>query len=483
MSNTKILFNGLSAQTLVTIVLALIEMSYFAIMSRLLTKTDFGYYAAITGVMAIITSLSEAGLGASVIQKKDATEMFISTAYSLSIILGLVFCLLLFILSPLIANLIADDTLEVPLRIIAVTVLLNSMNSCGNAVLYRKFKFKTIGVNSIISYLLSSIVGVTLAYLGYGLISVVLYSVCFSLFTFLLLYVFNVKIPKLLICKDCISSIVGFGGWLTLSTLANNIMHQVDKIILPKLLSVEILGAYNRPSGFINTISSKINGIFDTVLFPILSSLQDDKSKVKNVFYRSIKLLNSISIILAAGFIFNSDLIITLFFGDDWMDLSLILKILSLSLVFNIDNRLVDCFFRSLNFVKIGFYIRCVGMITMILSLIVGSYFDIVGIAISVVTANILTILIKLVYLCIKIKVSILFMMKAIFISWKPVIPILIIGIPYSIMDYTVSRGVIFLVLFGIIILCEFLLFPSFVSNEYYQTIYLKLNKYYNDEK
>ena len=88
-NKTKTLFKGMSVQTLVTIVMGVLEITYFAIMSRLLTKSDFGYFAAIGGVMAICMSLSDAGLGSAVIQKKDASEKHVSTAFSLSCIMNI----------------------------------------------------------------------------------------------------------------------------------------------------------------------------------------------------------------------------------------------------------------------------------------------------------------------------------------------------------------------------------------------------------
>ena len=66
-TKTNTLFKGMSIQTLVTMMMGVLEITYFAIMSRLLTKADFGYFAAISAVMAICMSLSDAGLGSAVI--------------------------------------------------------------------------------------------------------------------------------------------------------------------------------------------------------------------------------------------------------------------------------------------------------------------------------------------------------------------------------------------------------------------------------
>ena len=278
-NKTNTLFKGLSTQTLITIIMGVLEITYFAIMSRLLTKSDFGYFAAISAVICM--SLSDAGLGSAVIQKKDASERHVSTAFSLSCIMGGVFSVLLFLLSPWIANLIADDTLILPLRMMSSTIFMHSLISVGNALLYRKLNFRRIGINSVCSYFLSSCIGVVLAYKGFGLMSIVFANIIYSVFILIFLFGFCVKFPHWGIYKEETKGIVSFGGWLTIGVVLNNISFQLDKLVLSKWLSVEALGAYNRPAGVVSMISTKINGIFDTVLFPMLADMQDNKEKIK----------------------------------------------------------------------------------------------------------------------------------------------------------------------------------------------------------
>ena len=81
---------GLSAQTIVTILSGIIEILVFSIMSRILSKADFGYYAALNSIFVIFQSLSEAGIGAAIIQKKEITNNYINTAFSLAFLLGTV---------------------------------------------------------------------------------------------------------------------------------------------------------------------------------------------------------------------------------------------------------------------------------------------------------------------------------------------------------------------------------------------------------
>ena len=87
-SNSQKIIKGISSQTIVTIVLGVVEIVSFSIMSRLLTKSDFGYYAAVTAIVAIFACFSDAGFGSAIIQRKDITKRFIDNAFTLSLIFG-----------------------------------------------------------------------------------------------------------------------------------------------------------------------------------------------------------------------------------------------------------------------------------------------------------------------------------------------------------------------------------------------------------
>ena len=418
-TRTSAFFKGVSIQTVITIILGILEILVFAIISRLLSKTDFGYFAAITGVITIFMSISEAGIGASIIQKKDASKEFLSTAFTWSTIIGVIISLIILLCAPLIATTIADDTLTLPLRIMSVTILFHSIISVGNGVLYRQLDFKKVGIIRIVSYLIASIVSIIMALRGCGLYSIVAQPIISTIISVLLLLKY-VEFPKFSIYKKETKEIISYSGWLTLGVIFNNITQQLDRLLLPRWISVETLGAYNRPAGFVSTISMKINGIFDTVLFPILSDLQNDKSRVKDILLMATSLLNSFSIILFAIFFFNAELIITIFFGEQWLDLTAILQIISISLIFNINGRLVDCFFRSLAYVKLGFTLRVIEASITFYSIYIGSGYGIVGVATAIVIANIMSILLKMCCLTIKTNVSFIRILLNIFNACSP---------------------------------------------------------------
>ena len=476
--NKSKFFKGVSVQSAITITIGLMELIVFSLMSRLLSKSDFGYFAALSGITTICTSITEAGLGSAIIQKKDASISFIQTAFSLSWIFGGLGSIILFVFAPSIAGMIADLHLTLPLRVMSINIFLACIASVGKSILVRNLKFKIYGTYEIIAYASSSFIGIVLAFLDFGLYALVSISICNLILLNIMLYFRQIKLPKMRVVKKEIKDIMSFGGWLTLSVVVNNITQQMDRLFLSKWLSVSILGSYNRPAGFVSTITGKINGIFDMVLFPMLSKIQDDPLKIKNVFTQALRLLNSFSAVLFAIFFFNAELIITVFFGKNWLELTPILRIISVYIIFNIDNRLVDCFFRSLGYVDIGFYIRVVSAILTFSSLYIGAKYGLYGVAVSLVCANIITVIIKIIVLSRKVNVNLFTVVKSFFIAEKPLIPLIIIGIPFLFFaGHSLIENIVFAIIMSIIICVQFILFPKTVSYEYTQMVYPLVRK------
>ena len=478
-TKTETFLKGVSITTVFTIASGILGVVYFAVMSRLLTKADFGYFAALTGIMTVVGAIADAGLGAAIIQKKDADKSFISTVFTMSLCLGLLCFLLVFLLAPVLARLVADDYITTPLRIMSVTLVFHSFTSVANAQLYRALKFKRIGTIGFISNVVNTSLSVILALKGFGLYAMISYVTFGPILTTVLLYTSSVKVPRLGIQRSYVKGVFSFGGWLTLSVICNKIATYIDRLVLPRMTSVETLGAYTRPASFTNNITGSLTDIMDKVLFPMLSDIQDNKEAAVSVFYRAVELLNTFSAVLGCIFFFNADLIIRIFFGEEWMELVPVMRVVSLTTVFFIDTQLVDCFFRSLNFVKTGFYIRLFALFWNLFCIYWGAKYGVLGIAVSLAFANISVIILKMLVLSYKINADWQLMVKRWLKAWIPSVPLIIAGAIFMILMHnpTLSISILFAVIFAIIVLIIFLRFPKFVGQEYEISVYPYLEK------
>lgn len=475
-SNTQKALKGISSQTLVTITLGLVEMISFSIMSRLLTKEDFGYYAAISAIVIVFASLSETGIGAAIVQCKNLTKKYIDNAFTISLIFGFLLTGLLFSLSGLLADGIADQSMKLPLMLMSITLLLHCLTSVFTSLMQRRLEFLRIGNIKLSSLIITTLIAIILAANGYGYYAIIVKAVLQSLIIFMLSWYFCKTSFGLHVDKRTSASIINYSGWLMASVVFRNIAQQLDRLMMPKLLSVIALGSYNRPKDFANQISKQINSIFDTALFPVLSSIQDNYGALKNSFNKSFYYLNIFSLLLFMGFFFNAELIIRIFFGNEWLELRYILQCFSISMIFNVDGRLADCYLRSMAFTKQQFLFRILETIIKIVSIVIGSKWDVLGIAIGVVASDAAIKLLKICYVSDKIRNGFFTVFMMLVKSCKFmcfVFPICLIT--YLLCPNSIVGEIIILFVFLISNGLVFLFVPSIVGQRYYEELYLKV--------
>lgn len=474
-------YQGLSSQTLVVIMMGVLEIGVFALMSRLLTPEDFGYYAIILAVVSVFQCLTEAGLGSAVIQRSDASKEFISTALGWSAILGVAFSLLSIVLARPLSELMGyGNELTNPLRWMSITILLCSVNSVARALFMKTLDFMKFGWCQVGAYIISSGIGIGLAIAGYGVKSVVASAIANAMLMTIILFGVRGVMPNFRIYSCYNKDILSYGGWLTGSVIVRRITTELDKFILTRWIPVAQIGAYNRPSGFISSIIDRVNGIYDTVLFPILSSYSNDKEKLKSSFLTASSLVSCFSIIVMAMFVLSAQIIIDIFFGAEWEWLVGIFRILSLSVLFLAYSRIGDCYFRSLGWVKAYFNIRLTVCFITLVCVYFGCQYGIIGVAIGVVVSRIMDSLIKLFYLAVRLSVNFLDLAKAVITpTWITIL--VTIGcymmtryVPYG--EYT---ALLLFVGVGMILLIAT---PRMFGNEYYENVYLvvksKINSY-----
>ena len=380
----------------------------------------------------------------------------------------------MFFTAPFLARIVADDYLTTPIRVMSVTLLFNSFTSVANAQLYRNFQFKRIGTIQFLSNIFNTALSVSLAIKGFGLYAMIAYATFGPFLTMVILYSTSAKVPRISIQSSYVRGIFSFGGWLTLSVICNKIATYIDRLVLPRMTSVETLGAYTRPASFTNNLTGALTDIMDKVLFPLLSDIQDNRPAAISVFYRATELLNSFSVILGCLFFFNADLLIRIFFGVEWLDLAPVMRVVSLTAIFFIDSQLVDCFFRSFNFVKTGFFIRLFALFWNLFCLYWGTKYGVMGIAISLVFANISVIILKMLVLNKKLCASVRIMFAKWISSWLVVVPPGLLGGGYLLLFHNPSlwNNVIFAIVQCIVIAVEFLFLPALVGKEYSNTLY-----------
>lgn len=266
-----------------------ISFFFSIILARILAPKDYGVVAMIVVFTAIAQAFVDSGFSNALIRKPDIKDIDYSTAFYFNIVVGFFCYALLFVASPLIAGFYETPILSPIIKITSLTVVFNSLCVVQRAIFTKKVDFKTQAVVSVICTVVSGIVGVYMAYAGYGVWSLVIQSTFATLVNCVLLWLFSKWRPALQFSKESFKYLWGYGSKLLASGLLDTTYNNIFPIVIGKFYSPTQLGLFSRAQSYSSLLSSNITGILQRSTFPVLSLIQDDDERLRIDYRRLLR--------------------------------------------------------------------------------------------------------------------------------------------------------------------------------------------------
>ena len=258
------------------------------VLARLLLPSDYGMIALVMIFILLANVFVQKGFNTALIQKKHADELDFSSALYLSLFVAVILYIILFFASPYIAIFYREPMLESVLKVLAITLFFGAFNSIQNAYISKHMMFKKLFYSSLGAILISGTCGIIAALADFGIWALVIQQLVNQMMVTLILW-FTVKWrPHLLFSFDRIKMLFSFGWKILASALINTLYADIRTLIIGRVYSPATLGFYNNGKQFPQLIVSNIDGTIQSVMFPTLSSHQDDRVRVKEIVRRSI---------------------------------------------------------------------------------------------------------------------------------------------------------------------------------------------------
>ena len=259
------------------------------VMARLLSPSDYGITALPGVFLAIAAVFQDSGMAGALIRKPEIEEKDYSTLFLYSIGVGTFMYAVLFLISPYIAAYFNTPILTSLIRVTALTFLWGPISTVQYVILKRKLDFKTPTKISIITKAFSAIVGITMAYMGYGLWALIISGV-FSSFFGLIVIVWVVKwYPRTGWSRESFNYLWGYGNKMLASSLLDTAYNNITPVFVAKYYSPADLGVYNRSQNYAIMPSQNITGVIQNVTFPVLSKMQDNDEYLARNYRRMLK--------------------------------------------------------------------------------------------------------------------------------------------------------------------------------------------------
>ena len=267
-----------------------IQFLFSIVLARLLTPEDYGIVAMVIIFFAIAQTFVDSGFSNAIVRKKDRTEADLSTCFYFNIFVGLGFYIMLFLCSPFIAEFYDQPILSSVVKISGLSVLINSLCIVQQAQFTIRIDFKTQAKVTLTSTVISGILGILLAYLGYGVWALVWQGVIGTFIRMLLLWVFSKWRPRESFSKDSFHYLFGYGSKLLASGLLDTTYNNIYPIVIGKFYSPAQLGNFSRAQGWASLPSSNITGILQRVTFPVLTEMQDDDERLATNYRKLLRM-------------------------------------------------------------------------------------------------------------------------------------------------------------------------------------------------
>lgn len=364
------------------------------VLARILEPEAYGIIALLTVFTTILQAFVDSGLGNALIQKKDADDADFSTVFYTNVVFCIVLYALLFLCAPLIATFYGNQSLVSLLRVLGLTIVVSGVKNIQQAYVSRHMMFKKFFFSTLGGTIAAAFAGIGLAMQGYGAWALVAQQVVNVTIDTAILWMIVKWRPKKIFSIQRLKNLFFYGWKLLISALLDVGYNNIRQLIIGKLYTSSDLAYYNCGKQFPSFIVENINSSIDSVLFPVMSSVQDNREHVKQMTRRSIKISVYIMAPMMMGLAFTADSIVKLILTDKWLDCIPYLRIFCITYMFwpihTSNLNAIKAMGRSDLFLKLEIMKKCIGMILLLSTMWFGVRVMAYSLLVSSVTSQII---------------------------------------------------------------------------------------------
>lgn len=323
---------GLKWSLIETVLSNIISVTVLIYLARLLKPEYFG----LIGMLAIFTALTEvilsSGLSQALIQKnKNVGEEDYATVFTISLFIGLLLYLIMYISAPYIAGFYDKMELVDIIRVLFLIVIFNVFTLIPKAKLCIDMKFKAQAFSTLLGIVLSSVTAILLASTGADYWALVAIPLVKSVVNSICLSLASRWVPKFGFHIGTFEELFSYGGRLLLAGIINVLTLNMNSVLIGKFLGTVSLGYYSQSRVFSGILSDNIAIVTQKVTFPLLSSIRDEREQLLFIYKKVVSLSVFLSFPILFGFASISKEFVTLFLGDKWLPMVPILIFLCIS--------------------------------------------------------------------------------------------------------------------------------------------------------
>lgn len=304
--------NGGSAQ--------IIQLVISIIVARLLTPSDFGAVALLLVFTSISTVFIQAGLSTAIVQKKEITQVQLSSVFYYSFLSAILLYFILYISAPMISRFYEIESLRGYMRVLALVLIFGSFNAIQNALIAKRMLWKQQCICNIISVLVSGIIGILFAFYNWGAWAIIFQQLSYNVIICICLF-FTVRwIPSFIFSFQESKDLFKYGLNLLGANLVDTIYHNLENLIIAKKFTPSTLAFFTKGRMFPYLLVTNIDGSLQSVMLPVFSKEQDNLEDLKFILRRTVSTSSFILFGVLMTLLLCAKPLIIVLLGKQWIE-------------------------------------------------------------------------------------------------------------------------------------------------------------------
>ena len=305
------LFERLGAQ--------LIQFAVTIVLARLLLPSEYGIVALIAIFISLCEVFIDGGLNTALIQKKNADNTDFSTIFYFSLgMAGLLYCMM-YVTAPLIAQFYSQYELVPVIRVLCLSLFFYAFNSIQRAFISKNMLFQRLFYSSSGAIIISGLIGIYMAYHGYGIWALVVQNISMHMFTTIIMW-FTVKWrPEWVFSLERFKGLFDYGWKIFGANFIIALFVNARKLVIGKFYAPASLAYYEKGEQLPALVMNNIFASVQAILLPTLSEEQDNRIYVKSMMRRSTKLSCFFIYPIMMGMIVAAKPLVVLLLTEKWL--------------------------------------------------------------------------------------------------------------------------------------------------------------------
>lgn len=354
-----------------------------SILARLLAKSDFGLVAVAVVAINYLSVLKDLGLGAALIQRKGDVREAANTVFTINIFIGVALSVIAVLCAPLVALYFRDAQITPVLRWMGISFIINALGSVHTNWLVRDLDYRRKLVPELGGALTKGIVSIGMAFLGYGVWSLVFGQIAGAAASLILVWIILPWRPRLTLDQSIAGALMKFGASVTAIDIINEITDNIDYVIVGRIFGLVPLSIYTLAYRLPEMLLIGNLWVMGGVVFPAFSTVQDRPNELRRGFLASVRLVELIAVPISLGLLIAADPIVRVVFGDQWLDAIPVLRVLAVyAWVYSLGYH-VGGFYKAIGRPDIQLKLSILTLIVIVPSLLIGARWGIIGVAVG----------------------------------------------------------------------------------------------------